>query len=143
MTDFDGLIQRLLSCQSTDEPSRKGISSTVRIDNLFVLESIDFTRLVVVRVAGGDGNGRISTVGEYDNTVASGVGFWLLGECLGNGGKVLRVRKAVCAGPSLGFGFVTYEVIDVRKDFQELAGEKLSDERSREVKDEDLGKSST
>jgi hypothetical protein len=66
----------------------------------------------------------------------------LLGERLGNGGKVLGVRKAVRAGPSLGFGLVTDEVIDVWKDFQELAGEKLSDERSREVKDEDLGESS-
>jgi len=47
------------------------------------------------------------TVGEYNNANAGGVGFWLLGENLGDSGKILGVRKPVRAGPSLGFGLIT------------------------------------
>jgi hypothetical protein len=78
---------------------------------------------------------------KYDNAIAGGVGFWLCGESLGDGGEVLGVRKTVRAGPSLGFGLVTDEIVDVGEDFLELGTEKLRDEGSREVKDEDLGKS--
>ena len=142
MSNFNSFIQRLPSCQSTDEPTRKSISGAVRVDDLFVLESIYGICLEVVRITGGNGDGFFSTMRKYDNTVTTWVGFWVFGKCLGNGGKVLGVRKAVRASPSLGFGLVTDEVVNVWKDYLELSTEKLSDEGSGEVEDEYLGKSS-
>ena len=82
-------------------------------------------------------------MGEHDNTIAGGVGFWLFGESLGDSGDILRVRMAARAGPSLGFGLVADEVVDVGEDLLELGTEELSDEGGRKVKDEDLGKSCT
>ena len=75
---------------------------------------------------------------EYDNTVPSGVGFWLFREILGNGGKVLGVRKAARASPSLCFRLVTDEIVDIREYFLDLFTEILGDEGSRKVEDEDL-----
>ena len=80
---------------------------------------------------------------EDDYTVAGGVGFWLLSESLCNGGKILGVRKAVRASPSLGFGFISNDIVNIREDFLELSSAKLSDEGGGEVEDEDLGKSYT
>jgi len=141
VTNFNSVVQRLPSRQGTEESTRKGISGTVRIDDLFVLESVDGKRLDVFKTAGGDGDGRLSTVGEDDNAIAGGVGFWLLGERLRDGGDILGVRKTVRASPSLSFCLVTDNIVDIRQYFLELSAEKLSDEGSREVEDEDLGKS--
>ena len=82
-------------------------------------------------------------MGEYDNAIAGGVGFWFFSESLGDGGDVLGVRKTVRARPSLGFRLVADDIINIREDFLELSTEELGDEGSREVKDEDLRKSST
>jgi len=37
--------------------------------------------------------------GTAGNTVTGGVGFWLLGESLGDGGKILEVRKIIHVSP--------------------------------------------
>jgi len=140
MTNFNGFTQWLPSRQGTEESTCKGIPGTVRIDDLFVLKSIDGVPLGVVKAAGGDGNGFLSAMSEYDNTVACGVGFWLLGKNLGDGRDVLGVGKAVRASPSLSFSLVTDEIVDVGEDFLELSTEELSDEGSREIEDENLGK---
>ena len=76
-------------------------------------------------------------MGKHDNAIASGVGFWLLGESLGGGGKILGVRKSVRAGPSLSSGFVTDEIINIGEDFLELSAGELSNEGNRGVEDED------
>ena len=60
------------------------------------------------------------------------------GESLGDRGKILWIRKAVCACPSRCFGLVANEIVDVWKDFLELSTEELRDEGSREVEDEVL-----
>ena len=73
MTNFNSLVQRLPSRQSTNESTRESISGAVRINDLFVLESVDGIRLDVIRTTGGDGNGRLSTVGEYDYTITGAV----------------------------------------------------------------------
>lgn len=78
-------------------------------------------------------------MGEYDNTVAGRIGLGLFSESLGDGGNILGVREPVRASPSLGFCFVTDEIVDVWKNLLELSTEKLSDEGSREVENEDLG----
>jgi hypothetical protein len=64
-----------------------------------------------------------------------------LGESLGDGGRITGVSKAVCTSPSLGFGLFTDQVINIGKDFLKLVTEKLNNEGSREVEDEDLEKS--
>lgn len=89
-------------------------------------------------ITGGDGDGRFGAVGENDNTVTGRIGFWFFGKSLCDGGNVLRVRKTVRASPSLSFGFIADDVVDVREDFLELSAKKLSNEGSREVEDEDL-----
>jgi len=66
----------------------------------------------------------------------------LLGEILGDRGKILGVRKTVCASPGIGFGLISNKIVNVGKDLLELSTEKLSNEGSREVEDEDLGGSS-
>lgn len=95
---------------------------------------------MVTKVAGGDSNGRLSTVGEYDHTIAGGVRFWFLSNSLGDAGEILGVRETDGASPGLGFSLVTDEIVDVGEDFLELISEKLSDEGSREIEDEDLEK---
>ena len=80
---------------------------------------------------------------EYDDAIACGVGFWLFSQDLSDGGDILGIGKTVRARPSLGFCFVPNDIIDIRENFLELSTEELGDERSRKVKDEDLGKSST
>ena len=126
--------------QCTDKPTCKGISGTVCVDNLFVLKCIDGIGLGFIKFTGGDGNSWLSTISEYDNTVASRVRFWFLSESLGDGGKVLRIRNAVRASPSLCFCLVTNEVVDVWEYFLKLSTVKLGNEGSREVEDEDLAK---
>ena len=95
---------------------------------------------MVIKITGGDGNGRLSTVGEHDHAIASGVRFWFLSNSLGDAGEILRVRKANSASPGLSFSLITDEIVDVGKNFLELISEKLSDEGSREIEDEDLEK---
>jgi hypothetical protein len=65
----------------------------------------------------------------------------LLGENIGDNGKILGVRKTVRASPSLGFRPVTDKIIDIREGFG-VKHRRLSNEGSRGVEDEDLGKSS-
>ena len=72
---------------------------------------------------------------EYNNTIAGGVRFWLLGESLGDGRETLGVGKTVRAGRGFGFSLVANGVTDM--------GELRTSEGSREVEDEKLGKSST
>ena len=95
---------------------------------------------MVIKITGGDGNGRLSTVGEHDHAIASGVRFWSLSNSLGDAGEILGVRKANSASPGLSFSLITDEIVDVGEDFLELISEKLSDEGSREIEDEDLEK---
>jgi len=45
--------------------------------------------------------------GIANRTIASGVGIWLLGESLDDGGRILWDRKIVRASPSLGFCLIT------------------------------------
>ena len=71
----------------------------------------------------------------YNNTIAGGVRFWLLGESLGDGRETLWVGKTVRAGRGFGFSLVANGVTDM--------GELRTSEGSREVEDEKLGKSST
>ena len=47
--------------------------------------------------------------GAADNTIVGEVGFWLLGESLGDDGKIIGVRKAVCAS----LGLVIRRIIGV------------------------------
>ena len=70
----------------------------------------------------------------YNNTIADGVRFWLLGESLGDGGEILGVGKTVRAGRGFSFSLVANGVIDM--------GELRTSEGRREVEDEELGKSS-
>ena len=57
------------------------------------MEYVDSIRLGVIGTAGGDSDGRLGIVGKHDNTIAGGVGFWLLGENLGDGEKIPGVRR--------------------------------------------------
>jgi hypothetical protein len=57
-----------------------------------------------------------------------------LDESLGDSGKIFGVRKTVCASPSLGFGLVTDQVINVREGFLELATKKLSNGREQRLR---------
>jgi len=70
-------------------------SGTIRVDNPFVLECVHSVRLDVIRTAGADRDGWLGTVDKYDNAIAGGVGFrlFMLGESLGDGEKILEVRK--------------------------------------------------
>jgi len=140
VTNLDSFVQRLSSRQRTEQSTRKGISGTVRIGDLFVLESVDSVRLDVTRTAGADSDCWLSTMGKHDNTIPGGVGFWLFGESLGDGGEILGVGETVRAGPSLCFGLVTDKIVNIGKDFLELGAEELRNEGSREVEDENLGK---
>lgn len=140
MTNFNSFIQRLSRRQTSQETTRKGIPSTVRIYDLFVLERIDSKFLDAIKAAGGDSDSWLSAVGDYDNAIAGGVGFRFLRESPSDCGEILGIRETVRAGPGLGFGLVTNKIINVGEDFLELIAEKLSDEWSREVEDEDLGK---
>ena len=73
-------------------------------------------------------------MGEYDNTIASEVRFWLLGESLGDGGETLRVGKTVRARPNFEFGLIADEIINMGK----LSTKNLGSEGGGEVEDEDL-----
>ena len=73
MDNSDSLTQRLSSRQCTEQSTRKGVSDTVRIDNLFVLESVDSVRLDVIGTVGADNN--VCTVSKHDNTIPGGVGL--------------------------------------------------------------------
>ena len=65
--------------------------------------------------------------GAADNTIVGEVGFWLLGESLGDDGKIIGVRKAVCAS----LGLVIRRIIGVGMGVLGLRVE---------VESEDLGK---
>ena len=140
MTNVNSFIQRLSSRQCTEQSTRKGVSSTVRIGDLFVLESVNTVRLDVIKPAGADSDGWLSTMRNHHNTIPGGVGFWLFGESLGDGGEIFGVGKTVRAGPSLCFGLVTDKIINIGEDFLELGTEELRDEGSGEVEDKNLGK---
>ena len=77
---------------------------------------------------------RNSVRSTVDNTIASGVRVWLMGESLGGGGDVLGVRNTVRTNPSP----VANKIIHVREG---ILG--LSNEGSRRIEDGDLGKPST
>jgi len=75
MANLNGLVQRLSNCQSTEQSTRKGVSSTVRIDNLFILGGVDSVHVDIVRTAGVDSDGWLSTTDKQDNTIAGGLDF--------------------------------------------------------------------
>lgn len=64
-----------------------------------------------------------------------------MNESLGNGGTILEFRKTVRASPGRSLGLVTDKMINIGEGFLELSTRKLSDEGSREIENEDLGKS--
>lgn len=66
-----------------------------------------------------------------------------MSEILGDGGKILGFRETIRASPGLGFSLISNEIVNVGKDLLELGTEKLSNEGSREIEDENLGGSST
>ena len=110
MDNSDSLTQRLSSRQCTEQSTRKGVSDTVRIDNLFVLESVDSVRLDVIGTVGADNN--VCTVSKHDNTIPGGVGLWL-GEGLNDGREIIGVGGTVRARPSFRFGLVVGRIINM------------------------------
>jgi len=62
----------------------------------------------------------LSTVGEYDDAIAGGIEFRLLGKSLGGGGDISGVRKTVRGRPSLGFCLITDDIINIREYFLDL-----------------------
>ena len=52
MANLNGLIQQLSNHQSTEQPTRKGVSGAVRIDNLFIIGGVDSVRVDVFRTVG-------------------------------------------------------------------------------------------
>ena len=93
-----------------------------------------------IETVGADNNGWLSTTGKHDDTIPDGIGFWLFGKSLGDGGEILGIGETLCARPSLGLGLVTNNIINIGKDLLKLGTEKLRNEGSREVEDENLGK---
>ena len=95
------------------------------------MESVDSLHLDVIRAAVADGNGWLNAVGEHDSAVAGGVALLSLGESPGDGGRSLESGRpfALAKAPA-------------SVDVGEPRAENLSNEGSREVEDEDLGKSS-
>jgi len=60
-------------------------------------------------------------MGEYDDAIAAGIGFRLLGESLGDSGGITGVKKTIRARPSLGFCLVTDDIVDIREYFLDLS----------------------
>ena len=139
MANLDSFVQRLSNRQSTEKSTHKGVSGTIRIDDL-VLDSVDSICLDFIETVGADNNGWLSTTGKHDDTIPDGVGFWLFGKSLGDGGEILGIGETLCARPSLGLGLVTNNIINIGKDLLKLGTKKLRNEGSREVEDENLGK---
>ena len=132
------IIQALTGDETTEESTSKRVPCAVGIHDLVIREHVDGEDLGLARLVGSDHDGVLRALGEHDGAAAGGVGLGEKGNGARDAGEIFGVGVAVCAGPCLGFGFVTDEDVDVWQDLLQLGAEELGDEGGGQVEHEGL-----
>ncbi|KAH3663577.1 hypothetical protein OGAPHI_004978 [Ogataea philodendri] len=124
--------------QSCNKTCSKCISSPVSVGDFRSLQGVDRILLDgISTIVLLNDQSRVGTLGENNGSCSLGVCLGGISNLLGDCNQVLGVQSV---GFSVGcsFGFVTDDVINVRKDLEQWLFEELRNERSREVEQQRL-----
>lgn len=137
MPNLDTLIDALPSNIRPQEPTRKRITSTVRVYDFFARDRFDTVNFGIIGVLAGHEDGRLGSVRD-DNDTRAGVLFPIGRNAFGNHNEICCFDIHHSCGILLGFGFVADDDIAIRKDFFQLSTKELGDKGCGEVQSEDL-----
>ena len=138
VASLDALVLTLAENIRAKEAARKGVASTVSVDDLLVLQREDVVDLRLRRLRARDDRRRLGAMRDDHSAGARRV---RLGECRdgrGDCGEVLLLRVSSGDRPRLGLRLVPDDNVDVGHNLLQLHLEELGNERRGEVQHEDL-----
>lgn len=123
---FEGLVLE----DTSQETTSKGVTSTVGVVDLLLLDSVNGELLNIVLTLDSN-QGRVGTLSDNGNSLSLGILLGKVGEVLDNIPGLLA-REAVGLGVGGGLGLVADDVVPVRGAGIDNLLEELRDERSRQ-----------